>query len=62
MSDVVERTFGVIDETGTVISCSELGRIGEVQSNAVAEVFASDENKVIDGYTYKVFSMHMHPA
>ena len=62
MSDVVERTFGVIDETGTVISCSELGRIGEVQSNAVAEVFASDEKKVIDGYTYKVFSMHMHPA
>ncbi|MBR2954188.1 MAG: helix-turn-helix domain-containing protein [Clostridia bacterium] len=62
MSDVVERTFGVIDETGTVISCSELGRIGEVQSNAVAEVFASDENTVIDGYTYKVFSMHMHPA
>ena len=62
MSDVVERTFGVIDETGTVISCSELGRIGEVPSNAVAEVFASDENKVIDGYTYKVFSMHMHPA
>ena len=62
MSDVVERTFGVIDETGTVISCSELGRIGEVQSNAVAEVFASDEKTVIDGYTYKVFSMHMHPA
>ena len=62
MSDVIERTFGVIDETGTVISCSELGRIGEVQSNAVAEVFAADEKKVIDGYTYKVFSMHMHPA
>ncbi len=61
MSDVIERTFGVIDETGTVISCSELGRIGEVQSNAVAEVFSSDENKVIDGYTYKVFGMHMHP-
>ncbi len=62
MSDVIERTFGIIDETGTVISCSELGRIGEVQSNAVAEVFASDENIVIDGYTYKVFSMHMHPG
>ena len=62
MSDVVERTFGVIDETGTVISCSELGRIGEVQSNAVAEVFASDEKTAIDGYTYKAFSMHMHPA
>ena len=61
MSEVIERTFGVIDETGTVISCSELGRIGEVQSSAVAEVFVSDETKVIDGYTYKVFGMHMHP-
>ncbi|MBQ8766065.1 MAG: PucR family transcriptional regulator, partial [Clostridia bacterium] len=47
MTDVIERTFGVIDETGTVISCSELGKIGEVQSNAVAEVFATAENKVI---------------
>ena len=62
MSDVIDRTFGIIDETGTVISCSELGRIGEVQSNAVAEVFDSDENKFIDGYTYKVFNMHIHPA
>ncbi len=62
MSDVIERTFGVIDETGTVISCSELGRIGEVQSNAVAEVFNTDESIVIDGCTYKVFSMHMHPS
>ena len=62
MSEVVDRTFGVIDETGTVISCSELGRIGEVQSNAVAEVFASSENKVIDGYTYKVFGTQMHPV
>ncbi len=62
MSDVVERTFGIIDETGTVISCSELGRIGEVQSNAVAEVFASSEKTVIDGYTYKIFGGQMHPT
>jgi carbohydrate diacid regulator len=62
MTDVIERTFGVIDETGTVISCSELGKIGEVQSNAVAEVFAVTENKIIDGYTYKVFGAPMHPV
>ncbi len=62
MSDVVERTFGIIDETGTVISCSELGRIGEVQSNAVAEVFASSDKTVIDGYTYKIFGAQMHPT
>ena len=61
MTEVIERTFGVIDETGTVISCSELGRIGEVQSSAVADVFATSENIVIDGYTYKDFGGHMHP-
>ncbi len=61
MTEVIERTFGVIDETGTVISCSELGRIGEVQSSAVADVFASAENVVAEGYTYKIFGGHMHP-
>ncbi len=61
MTEVIERTFGVIDETGTVISCSELGRIGEVQSNAVAMAFAATENTVVDGYTYKAFGAHMHP-
>ena len=61
MVDVIDRTFGVIDETGTVISCSELGKIGEIQSHAVSDVFASTERSVIDGYTYKVFGAHMHP-
>ena len=61
MVDVVDRTFGVIDETGTVISCSELGRIGEVHSHTVADVFASTERMVADGYTYQVFGILMHP-
>ena len=29
MKDAVDRVVGVIDETGTVISCSELGQIGD---------------------------------
>lgn len=61
MDDVIDRTFGVIDETGTVISCSELGRIGEIQTHAVSEVFAAADVTVTDGYTYKVFGAHMHP-
>ena len=28
MKDAVDRVVGVIDETGTVISCSELGQLG----------------------------------
>ena len=53
MKDVVERTFGVIDSTGTIIACSELGRIGEplgVQPVTSADI-------IIDGgYTLKLIS------
>lgn len=61
MVEVIDRTFGVIDETGTVISCSELGKIGEIQSHAVSNVFASVDIVHSDGYTYKAFGAHMHP-
>ena len=61
MRDVVDRTIGVIDETGTVISCSELGKIGEVQSSAVIKVFSSTAAETIEGYTYQPFGTHMHP-
>ena len=30
MRDVVDRTIGVIDESGTVIACTDLGGIGEI--------------------------------
>ena len=61
MRDAINRTIGVVDETGTIISCSELGRIGEVQSGAVADVFVSGEPEVIDSFTYRTFGSHMHP-
>lgn len=61
MTDAVDRTIGVIDESGTVISCSELGRIGEVLSPEVNTVFQSAESLVIEGYAYKSFGALMHP-
>ena len=41
MRDVVDRTIGVIDETGSVIACSDLGRIGEVRTNNLVSIFSS---------------------
>ena len=35
LTDSIDRTIGVIDESGTIISCSELGKIGEVLSTEV---------------------------
>ena len=44
MKDSFDRTIGVIDETGTIIACSELPRIGEVLDSSVSEqVFAAGE-------------------
>lgn len=62
MTDSIDRTIGVIDETGTVISCSELGKIGEVLSSTVTNIF-TDNNEYItfDGNTFKSFGAHMHP-
>ena len=55
MRDAVGRTLGVIDETGTIIACSELSKIGEVISTA-ADVFSDNELHYINGQTeYAVF-------
>ncbi len=61
MRDVVDRTIGVIDETGAVISCSDLGRIGEIRSNNIVSVFSSTGAVSCDGYLYQTFGTHMHP-
>ncbi len=61
MRDVVDRTIGVIDESGAVISCSELSRIGEIRTGNLATVFSSATPVVSDGYIYQTFGTHMHP-
>ena len=43
LTDSIDRTIGVIDESGTIISCSELGKIGEVLSTEVTAVFSGTE-------------------
>ena len=40
MKDAIDRMAGVVDETGTIISCTDLNRIGEVR----------------DGFTYHLFT------
>ena len=61
MRDVVDRTIGVIDETGAVVSCSDLGRIGEIRTNNLVTIFSSATPVASDGYLYQVFGTHMHP-
>lgn len=61
MRGAIDRTVGIIDETGTIISCSELGKIGEVNSAAAAKAFAESNATVIEGVTYKTFGNQIHP-
>ena len=61
MRDVINRTIGVIDESGAVIACSDLGRIGEVKSNNLVSIFSSAEPVSSEGYLYQTFGTHMHP-
>lgn len=55
MHDAIDRVIGVIDETGTVISCSDLVRIGEVQSSVVMSINNAGDTFVKDNYTYRPF-------
>ena len=61
MRDVINRTIGVIDSNSTVISCSDLARIGEVNEVVKLEAVDTTDCFVKDGYTYKVFSSNVKP-
>ena len=56
MKDVIDRTIGVIDETGVVIACSELVKIGEVRQNIRDEMAYTTDMFVSGGYTYRPLS------
>ncbi len=61
MRDVVDRTIGVIDESGAVISCSDLTRIGEIHNVNTLTVFSAPSYIACDGCLYQAFGTHMHP-
>ena len=53
MKDAVDRVIGVIDDSGIVISCSELGRIGEARQGVREELTYASDVVVMGGYTYR---------
>lgn len=55
MRDAIDRTVGVMDKTGSIISCSDLERIGEEISADVFDVFTSNDPIQKDGFTYFAF-------
>ncbi len=55
MKDAIDRTVGVIDEAGTIISCSDQSRIGEVRDTLTIERGTQD-SFTNNGYSYHLFS------
>lgn len=60
MKDTIDRVIGVVDDTGVAIACSDLGRIGEVNSSVTGEQIAGAEQFIADGYTYRPFGGKPH--
>ncbi len=53
LKESIDRTVGVIDENGTIISCSDLIKIGETFENVIPSISASMECVTDNGYTFK---------
>ena len=61
MRDTTDRVIGVVDESGTVISCSELPLIGEVRKGVIAAGVFGGQPICVDSCTYKAFGDSVHP-
>lgn len=61
MKDTIDRVIGVVDETGTIISCTDLKRIGETNEYLVIDLNEFPDLFVRDAYTYKPFGTKMKP-
>lgn len=61
MREVLDRTIGVVDESGTVIACSELGQIGEARKGIISAGVFSGAQICVDNCTYKAFGNSVQP-
>lgn len=61
MREVLDRTIGVVDESGTVIACSELGQIGEARKGIISAGVFSGAQICVDNCTYKALGNSVHP-
>lgn len=61
MRDVVDRTIGIVDESGAVIACSDLGRIGEIRNINLSSILSAPAAVACDGCLYRAFGTLMRP-
>lgn len=61
MREAIDRNIGVVDETGTVIACSELSLIGEIRKGVISAGVFSTNQTCVDNATYTTFDVLVRP-
>lgn len=61
MREAIDRNIGVVDETGTVIACSELALIGEIRKGVISAGVFSTNQTCVDNATYTTFDVLVRP-
>ena len=59
MREAIDRTVGVIDETGNIISCSVLEKMRQPIGVDVESIFSTNTPVCLDGTTYLTFGSHL---
>mgnify|MGYP000700159346 CR=1 FL=1 len=52
MRDTIDAVIGVVDDTATIIACSDLTKIGTTNEFVSLDLSDSHEIFIRDGYTY----------
>ena len=61
MRDTIDATIGVVDETATIIACSDLTRVGTTNEFVSLDLSDSHDIFIRDGFTYKPFGSRVKP-
>ena len=61
MNETVGATIGVVDETASIIACSDFTKIGTTNEFVSLDLNDSSEIFIRDGYTYKPFGSNIKP-
>ena len=51
MKDAIGRNVGVLDETGNVVSCSDLNQVGEIREGIAGESLTGSAHLLREGKT-----------
>ena len=61
MHDTIHATIGVVDETATIIACSDPTKVGTTNEFVSMDMNESGDLFIRDGYTYKPFGVRTTP-